>query len=358
MAESPSYDGRGLVNLVAELEFRLIGSAPSPRLADPGLVPEADTYVVVLFDGLGMAQMGHREAGALRSSLQGSLEAPFPTTTSVSLATVATGLAPSRHGLVAHLIWLEEVGQVVNSLKWVDLAGGPVDYPYQRLLPEPNLWERLRGAGVEPITVQPGEFDRTPLSQALYRGSRFEGVWDTAEMVKATLQMASAPGRLVFTYFPPVDFAGHVFGLDSEEFSRSIEEAGDLWERISAGLPSGAALLGTADHGLAPFPEENKRLLRGQEYSGLRFAGDSRGIQMWGDRAEMERIAEETGSELADPVGLVGPQPTPTTLARLGERVLLPPDHLAVIPKGFDKRLASYHGGLSRAEVEIPLLVG
>lgn len=358
MALSPSYDGRGLVNLVAEIEFRLTGSTPSPRLFDPDLVPEAETYVLVLFDGLGLAQLAHPAARPFRTSLGGSLDAPFPTTTSVSLATVATALPPSRHGLVAHLVWLDEVGQVVNTLKWVNLAGEAVEYSYEELLPRPNLWERLRAGGVQPITVQPGGFDGSPLSRVLYRGCRFEGVWDTAEMVKATLQLAGEPKRLVFTYFPDVDFAGHVFGLESDEFTGSVEVAADLWERIVAGLPPGAALLGTADHGLASFPEDRKRLLRGPGYSGIRFAGDSRGVQMWGDLADMERVAADTGSELADPADLVGPEPTSTALSRLGERVLLPPDHLAVIPKGFDKRLLCYHGGLSRAEVEIPLLVG
>ncbi len=357
MAVSPSYDGSGLVNLVAEIEFRLTGSAPSPRLHDPDLVPEADTYVLLLFDGLGVAQLGHPAAATFRSAMRAIIDAPFPTTTSVSLATVATGTAPSRHGLVAHLAWMEEAGRVVNTLKWVDLAGDPVEYPYPELLPRPNLWERLRGAGVEPITVQPGGFTGSPLSQAVYRGARFEGVWETSEMAQATLQLAK-PGRLLFTYFPQVDFAGHVFGLESGEFAEAIAEAARLWDGIANHLPARVALVGTADHGLAAFPDHNKHLVRSPAYSGLRFAGDTRGVQMWGDRKVMEDLAAETGGDLADPATLVGPEPGPAARSRLGEQVLLPPDHLAVIPKGFDKRLACYHGGLSRAEVEIPLLVG
>jgi hypothetical protein len=57
-------------------------------------------------------------------------------------------------------------------------------------------------------------------------------------------------------------------------------------------------------------------------------------------------------------VSLVGPDPTETALGHLGETVLLAPPGKAVIPKGFDKRLRCYHGGLTPEEVEIPLLVG
>ncbi|MFQ5967299.1 MAG: alkaline phosphatase family protein, partial [Acidimicrobiia bacterium] len=83
----PSYDGRGLVNLVAELEMRMIGSAPSPALhSEPAaLLPEAETHVLVLFDGLGNHQLEHPRARPLLEARAGTVDAPFPTTTVVSL---------------------------------------------------------------------------------------------------------------------------------------------------------------------------------------------------------------------------------------------------------------------------------
>jgi hypothetical protein len=358
MAESPSYRGRGLVNLMAEIEFRLIGSAPSDRLQDPSMIPEGDTVVLVVFDGLGMAQLAHPAATPFVSGLSGVLEAPFPTTTSVSLATVATGLPPSRHGQVAHLSWIEDLGKVVNTLKWVDLTGADVPYGYADLMPAPNLWERLRASGIEPVTVQPGAFEGSPLSRVLYRGARFEGVWDTDDLVTATVQLAARPGRLVLVYVPEVDYAGHVFGLAGDEFIKALQLAAGVWEGIARRLPPGAVLIGTSDHGLAEFPESHKLKVRGKRFEGLRFAGDPRGVQLWGDREVMDELLRQTGGELADPTTLIGPEPTRTARSRLGERVLLPPDDIAVLPGGFDKRLRCYHGGLSRAEVEIPVLVG
>jgi hypothetical protein len=354
----PAPPGHGLANLAAEIELRLTGRAAFEGLARPEAVPDAATYVVVLFDGLGVAQLGHPNAARLDADRADILFAPFPTTTSVSLATMATALPPSRHGIVAHLMWMPDHDLVVNTLKWVDMTGAPVEHAYAEVLPRPNLWERLRAARIEPLTVQFDGFAGSPLSRLLYRGTRFEGVWDLPEMAKATVELASQPGRLVFTYFPAVDFAGHVSGLESDEFSTAMAQAAWLWDRIAADLPPGAALLGTADHGLAAFAESQKMLIDRDDYARLRFAGDSRGLQLWGDPAEMDRLVSAAGGVLVDPASLIGPDPTDTALARLGERVLLPPDDRAVIPGGFDKRLACYHGGLSKAEVEIPLLVG
>lgn len=355
----PSYNGRGLVNLMAELETRLTGRAPAPPL-DTDLasrIPEAETYVLALFDGLGVAQLAHDKAAVLAASRAAVIQAPFPTTTSVSLATVATGLTPSKHGQVAHLTWFQDLGLVVNTLKWVSLTGEPVAYDYASVLPAPNLWERLRQSGVEPVTVQPAEFEGSPLSRLLYRGCRFERASNLEEMITAATQLAAQPRRLVFVYLPHIDFAGHTHGLESEEFSDAVGLASGVWEGIAALLPPGATLVGTSDHGLVEFTERHKQLIRDPVFDTLRFAGDPRGVQLWGETRLMEDLAAFIGGTLVDGAGLIGPDPTAVARSRLGQRLLLPPDDLVVIPKGFDKRLRCYHGGLSPPEVEIPLLV-
>ena len=360
MVDSPSYDSRGLVNLVAEIESRLIGSSPSPRL-DPEistLIPEGDTYVLVLFDGLGTAQLAHGAAQSLNESLQASLDAPFPSTTSVALATVATALPPSRHGLISHLCWLSETGRVVNTLKWVDLAGQPVHHDYGSFLPGPNLWERLRTAGVEPITVQPGPFSGSPLSRLVYRGARFEQTWDDHDLVEATVQLAAEPHRLIFTYFWPVDFAGHVHGLESKEFGEALRLAANLWEEIVSRAPPGVTVLGTADHGLVDYADEDKILIRGKPFQSLRYSGDPRGVHVWGDDSVLASLVEQTGAERIDPLALLGPDPGPEARGRAGDAMLLAPPGKVLLPPGFDKRLHAYHGGLAAGEIQIPLLVG
>jgi len=356
----PSYDGAGLVNLIAELELKLTGLSAFPGLVSDlaASIPNADTYVLVLFDGLGVAQLGDPGARTLAVSRRGTLQAPFPSTTSVSLATIATGLPPSKHGQVAHLTWMPDLGKVVNSLKWVTTTGESVPYGYSSVLPSPNLWKRLRAAGIEPITVQPGDFSGSPLSRVLYRGARFEGAWDQEELVTATVQLASEPGRLIFTYVPHVDVAGHVVGLESSEFAEAIRIVVGVWEGLISRLPPGVALIGTADHGLLQFTDDQKVLIRDPRFDDLRFAGDTRGVHLWGDDRLMSDLAEMTGGSLVDGAPLIGPDPTPEALSRLGEKVLLAPDDRAFIPRGFDKRLRCYHGGLSTAEVDIPLLVG
>jgi hypothetical protein len=345
---------------MAEIETRLTGTALSPNLI-PELareVADGPTYVLVLFDGLGVAQLEHPAAAGLRASMAAVLEAPFPTTTSVSLATVATGLPPSQHGQVAHLTWMPDLGEVVNSLKWMSLSGQPVRYDYSSVLPKPNLWERLRSAGIDPITVQPGDFSGSPLTRVLYRGARFEGAWDESDIVSATVQLGSEPGRFIFTYVPHVDYAGHVFGFGSDEFTQALRIASTVWDGLAAALPPDVILLGTADHGLLEFDENQKTSIRNPRFESIRFAGDPRGVHLWGEEDLLIDLGAEVEGHLADPSTLVGPGLSALARERLGDQVLLAPDDRVFIPKGFDGRLRCYHGGLSGDEVQIPLLVG
>jgi hypothetical protein len=211
---------------------------------------------------------------------------------------------------------------------------------------------------VEPITVQPGPFEHSPLSRLLYRGARFEGAWNDGDLVEATLQLAAKPRRLIFTYLWQVDFAGHVHGLGSTEFATALAEANIAWEQLMSRLPPGAALIGTSDHGLVEYRDEDKLLVRGPEFADLRFAGDPRGVLAWGPEGLIGELSQLTGANLIDPGSLVGPGLSEVARNRLGHHLLLAPPGKVILPPGFDKRLRCYHGGADPDEIEIPLLVG
>lgn len=351
----PDHDGGGLVNLMAEIELRFTGDAPMPGLRSLGL-PDSNGYVLALFDGLG----SHQLSDGLRRAFAGSLTAGFPTTTTTSLSTVATGMSASRHGVIGHILRLPGLDDPVNVLKWITPHGSPVAYDYAGVLPSPNLWERLRAAGIEPITVQPGPFAGSPLSQMLYRGCRWESVWTVGEVVDATVDLAG-PGRLVFTYFADVDVAAHVSGQASETYRIALEEATKIWEELAIRLPDSVGLVGTSDHGHIDYRAPDKVMIRDPVYDPLRFAGDPRSVYAWGESGLIERLANEVGAASFAPSGFtswLGPRPLhPELDARLPDRLLLAPPGRILLPRIFDKRLIGYHGGLEPAEVEVPLII-
>jgi len=282
----------------------------------------------------------------------------FPTTTTVALSTMATALPPSQHGILGYQLWMPDVGEVANTIHWTTLWGDPLEVDTLTLLPRPNLWERLRAGGVEPITVQPAGFAGTPLTGMLYRGCRFEGYQDLEDAVAATVDLARPPGRLVLLYLPHVDFAAHVAGQDSDRYMRALQAVEGSWSRLVARLPAGVAAVGTADHGHVDFPPERRHEIDRADHEDRIFYGDGRVMFVKGDgkslAAKLPAIwvpGDAMGTWWGDgPVhaSFAGRAPDGALVADPG-RILL--------HRFSDRRLIGGHGGLTEEEIRVPLLV-
>lgn len=358
----PDLAGGSILNVIAELEHRLIGSAPSPTLhpALAGLIPEAETYVLVMLDGLGDAQLDHRSAGPLRADRAAAVDAPFPTTTSVSLATLATGLPPRRHGLIGHLMSLPGHG-VVNTLKWLGPGGTPVAIDTGDFLPARNTWERLRVGGAEPITIQPGDFLDSPLTKALYRGLRYEPVWSVAEAIDAITVLSGTGGRLIVGYLPHVDFAAHVAGQRSSLYDDAMTTVAGAWEQLRLRMPDGVVLIGIADHGHIDYRDGDKVVLGRKTIGRVDLFGDPRALYARGEPNALARLSERLPATW-HPIDEVrtwwGPGPAhPELPGREPAGVFLAEPGAVLLPGHMDRRLTGYHGGLDDAEVQVPLLV-
>lgn len=356
----PDYEGRSLVNLIAELEHRLTGDSASPRLSGDlsDKIDEAETFVFVLFDGLGSHQLDHPNATDLAAAHRSDIDAPFPYTTTVSLASIATGLPPIQHGLIAYQLWMEEIGQVVNTIHMTTLWGDKIDLDYDALLPTPNLCERLKDAGRESIVVQPGYFDRTPLTRALYRGARFEPYWSLEESIDVTVDLASAPGRLVFLYVPHVDFAAHLAGQASNEYADAIQVANTVWRELSKRLGGTVGLVGTADHGHVDITEDRKVRLTSADHDNRTFYGAERVVFVNGEGASLVDGLPAIWVPRDNLPDLWGPGPAhPAFDARMPDGIIFADDGYAIFHKHSNDRLVGYHGGLMPEERVIPLLV-
>ncbi len=357
----PSYDGRGLVNLVAELERRLVGDAPTPGLTVDvaAAVPESDRYVLVLFDGLGDHQLTHPAAGPLTSARVATLDAPFSSQTTVATATLASGLAPSRHGLIAYLLHDPDFGGVVNTVWWLRIDGEAVPAEPDGFLPSPNLTERLLSGGCEVSVVLPAGFIGSPLERLLFRGATPFG-WDhVGEIVPLTVDAVERGRGVTVVYLPDVDAAAHYHGQSSVEYAAAMGRASAVWQELAERLPAAVSLVGTADHGHVDIPEERRLDLRPPD--GLTLYGDSRAVYVHGDPELGEEMAENIPAVWYPATatdGWWGPGPLhPRFEARCPDGILLADPGYAFSFPGNDAWTIGQHGGLTDEEIAIPLLV-
>jgi len=356
---SPDYAGGGLVNLVAELEHRLTGSAAAARLRSDlaARIPPAQSYVFVLFDGLGDHQLSHPAAAPLAEARVGTIDASFSTQTTVNTSTLATGLPPSQHGLIAYLLRLN--GRVVNTIFWFDSEGRPVETDYREFLPGRNLSERLAAAGAESVIVQPTAFIDTPLDRLLYRGATIVPAGNDAASVRIALERAARPGKLVTVYVPHVDAAAHAAGQGSELYREALLDAAAVWEAIAAGLPDNTVAVGTADHGHVDVAPHNRLQL--PDVQGVTFYGDSRVVYVTGAvdaAASLAGALPASWVSRSDMDGWWGPPPYhPEFEDRRPDGALVADDGCALLYPGSAGTMVGQHGGLTEAELRIPILV-
>lgn len=356
---APDYAGGGLVNLVAELEFRLTGQTVSPRLRGDlaERIPPARSYVFVLFDGLGDQQLCHPQAAGLAKDRIGAIDASFSTQTTVNTSTMATGLPPSQHGLIAYLLRLQ--GRVVNTIFWFDAAGRPVETDLRTFLPAPNLSERLTAVGAESVVIEPAAFVESPLDRMLYRGATIVPADSDAVSVRNALERAADPGKLVAVYVPHIDAAAHAAGQDSHLYREALDDATEIWTALATGLPPGAVAVGTADHGHVDVPAD--RYVHLPEIPAVTYYGDSRIVYVAGDVDRAAALAGELPATWVDRTDMDdwwGPPPYhPEFERRRPDGALVADEGFAFLYQGNDGVMVGQHGGLTEAELRIPILV-
>jgi hypothetical protein len=244
-------------------------------------VGDVRRVVVVLVDGMGWHLLSELAADAplLASVLAGDdgrldeLACTFPSTTPTSLASLATGSAPGRHGILGFTVKLPETDRVLNHIGWRD------DPPASQWQPVPTWFERLQWAGVGARAVLPAAFVGSGLTEAAYRGAQIVAATNDDDYARLVIeQLRAAPG-LVYAYTAALDTAAHLFGIGSPEWHAAGAYVDALLARLVEALPPDAALLITADHGGLNVPQDRRIDLDGDARlsAGVRVvAGDPR----------------------------------------------------------------------------------
>jgi hypothetical protein len=244
-------------------------------------VGDVRRVVVVLVDGMGWHLLPELAADAplLASVLAGDdgrldeLACTFPSTTPTSLASLATGSAPGRHGILGFTVKLPETDRVLNHIGWRD------DPPASQWQPLPTWFERLQWAGVGARAVLPAAFVGSGLTEAAYRGAQIVAATNDDDYARLVIeQLRAAPG-LVYAYTAALDTAAHLFGIGSPEWHAAGAYVDALLARLVEALPPDAALLITADHGGLNVPQDRRIDLDGDARlsAGVRVvAGDPR----------------------------------------------------------------------------------
>jgi hypothetical protein len=354
----PDFAGSAITGLVPSL----VGGTPAPWLPEP--VEGAASVVLLLLDGLGWnAIEAHRsllpELGALAG---GPITTVAPSTTASALTSLATGLAPSQHGLVGFRMRFDD--DVLNVLRWQTDRKGRA--------PDPFAVQRhtaFLGRAVPVVTR--GEFRNTAFTEAQLRGSRFVG-WNAVSTLIEHLRREVAAGeRFVYGYYPYVDTVAHEFGLHDAFYELELRAVDRLVGALRDALPESTALLVTSDHGQVHVePGAWIELPELEPLVGM-YAGDARFRYAYARRgaaSDLAAAAREraghaawvfTREEILDG-GWLGPSAEGSIGRRIGDVVLAAREPVAFFDPAMplERHLLGMHGSLTPDEMYVPLLAG
>jgi len=342
-------------------------------LKNPLGLPARKSYAVVLIDGLGVANIkaaaGH--AGFLNQKLTHSktLFCGFPSTTATSLASLATGHNAGSHGFIGYRVFDRQKGKPINLLN--DLGE---EFPPRQYQDLETISESATRAGFNLITVGPAEYANSGFTKATMPSSKYLAATTIEERFAITKKELLTPGSLVYLYVPELDQLAHNFGVNSNVWLETIEDLDSVFAKFATSLPKGAGVILTADHGVIDVEKAKHVYL--EEFASLQdvlmIGGDPRAGYLYFDTgtdlvAKNHQISQELAG-LADVVtvkelvesGWI--EPLSAVARRVSpDIVLLPKPDRAVYHRSFAKKksmeMVGQHGGMTKPEWEVPLLV-
>lgn len=352
----PDYGGACVTRVVPEL---LAGEPPSWM---PAPIRGAEAVVLLVLDGLGWNALdAYRGAMPELTAFEGGpITTVVPSTTAAALTSLATGLAPSEHGLVGFRI---RVGDgVLNVLTW------QYDGPGRA----PDAFEVQRHTAFcsrEVPAVTCSEFRGTPFTEAQLRGARFVGWRTTGTLVEHCRRLVARGEPFVDAYYPGIDKVAHEFGLEDGFYEAELRSADALVGAVRDALPAQAALVVTSDHGQVHAEPDHWLDVGDLERHVALQAGDARFRYLYarpGAAADLAAAARElvgdrawvlTRRELIE-AGWLGPSPAGSIGSRIGDVVLAANEKVAFVDPALPReaQLRSLHGSVTADEMLVPLL--
>ncbi|HZC25568.1 MAG TPA: nucleotide pyrophosphatase/phosphodiesterase family protein, partial [Actinopolymorphaceae bacterium] len=220
-------------------------------------LPPSGRYVVLLVDGLGWNLLHTYAADA--PYLYGlvadraPLTAAVPSTTSTSLVSLGTGLAPGTHGVVGYTMAVPGTNQLLNTLRWDTSVEPLVWQPY------PTVFEQAERAGVAVTSVARKAFRGSGVTIAGLRGGTYASADSVGQRIARTVEATErGTSSLVYAYEGDLDWTGHGEGCHSPAWRHQLATIDAAVERLRSALPSDAVLIVTGDHGMVDVPLDNR----------------------------------------------------------------------------------------------------
>ena len=363
----------------------IAGAADLPE--SPGLrqlaaeIGESEHLVFVAVDGLGMNFVDQLPPDSfLRSNMVREINSPFPSTTSVTFTTIATGLWPAQHGVTSWFTHVSEIKETATILPYVRTRDGvslsDLGVTPQQVFPAPALAPRFASNTlfIHPEGIVGSVYTRYQSGNAPTAAYERHDLRAAAEIAVDRVRRASEP-TFTFLYTDILDLAAHAYGCSSHEVWNALTQIERAFGDLASELSGAARIVVTSDHGHLDAPEDGRYFIEPGgplcEMTLCRPAGDARVLYLHvkpGREGEFrDRFRDDYGegffllsTDEVEELRLLGPADlAPMTRKRIGDFTAIARKNQVIDyrPAAEGYPMASVHSGLSREEMRIPLIL-
>ena len=403
----PLYDSYCFANLPASIAYLLTGEGQHTLPIDvfAGLPTRFDRIVLFFIDAFGWrfferyASKYHSLKTFARQGIVSKLTSQFPSTTAAHVTCIHTSLNVGQSGVYEWNYYEPLVDEIIAPLMFSYSGDKERDtlkragIPPQAFFPAPTFYQQLQVHGVSSCIFQSAAFTPSTPSNVYYQGATvypYKNLDEGFTLLARTLEMGVDENKpyYCFFYYNLIDTACHLYGPDSREFEQAVDFFFTALDRhlsiLLQGRQGKTLFMMTADHGqiavhasrtcylnrhipgIAAYLQANRR---GQL---LVPAGSARDMFL---HVKPERLDEAIAllqrsldgiarvyrvQDYIDQGYFGTTSPSREFMARVGNVLILPEPSQTVWWHEYGRfamNFAGHHGGLTPAEMEIPLFV-
>lgn len=368
----PDYK-KSVVNISGSIIAALGGRSMYPPLKELGFLRGQKKIVLLVIDGLGYEFLKKKgKKSFLWKNCTGYVTSVFPSTTATAETSLATGTAPQQHGITGWTMLLKELGMVSKVFPFEARAGGTLEatgIDRRDIFKEKFISDKIAGPSIKVLP----DF----VAVQYFNSHAVAPFKDLTGMVSGIKEALADGNRFIYAYWADFDKISHKLGSLNRETVNHFHEIDRAVETLSAEIKrQGACLIVTADHGFADVQKKNRVMLQDypQIYACLAvpLCGEARApfCYVRPDREALFRklvkkqlgfcCVLRKGPDLIRKGFFGKGLPNPRLYERVGDYVMLLKDGYTVRDLIFgesEPKINGYHGGLSKEEMYVPLIV-
>ena len=295
----------------------------------------------------------------------------FPTTTTTAMASLVTGLEPCEHGVLGYSMLSREVGSIIEIIRTTPYNKIAEIIDPEKFLPVPPIHKKARGGGLDSKLYIKRYLVDTFLTKALYDDAEIVPYVDLEDLM---IRLIRERGELISAYWEVLDTAAHVYSPDSEEVRAHVSRILSLISKLPFKKKGRRAFVIVADHGFVDARKRQDRIVDDRDIVNKLYLppfGDMRATFLLPLENSYDEVLNEVDKrygkwclalkkEDALELRLLGLREVgDLALYRLGRLILLPKEGYAldIRPKRRKYEMKGAHSGLSKKELEVPLLI-